>query len=111
MFGFCVFLHGCIPDRFSDPFAGSLFSHAGLVAASRCAPCIMSDQCFNSGQLSDRRVAAIVDLLRHSDPEYSFLDWNLTSYVGQAVASGIYLFSVEDRRTGGVQVGKFVIIR
>jgi hypothetical protein len=53
----------------------------------------------------------LVDLLRHSDTEMSFHDWNLTSYVGQAVASGIYLFSVEDRRTGEVQVGKFVIIR
>ncbi|MCC6398247.1 MAG: hypothetical protein IT282_14635, partial [Bacteroidetes bacterium] len=53
----------------------------------------------------------LVELLRHEDAELSFHDWNLTSYVGQAVASGIYLFSVEDRETGEVQVGKFVIIR
>jgi len=38
-------------------------------------------------------------------------DWNLTSYVGQAVSSGIYLFTVEDLNTGKIQVGKFVIIK
>lgn len=52
-----------------------------------------------------------VDLIRHEDPAISFHDWNLTSYVGQAVASGLYLFTVEDRETGDVQLGKFVIIR
>jgi hypothetical protein len=53
----------------------------------------------------------LVDLIRHEDENLSFHDWNLTSYVRQAVASGIYVFTVEDRRTGEVQVGKFVIIR
>jgi hypothetical protein len=53
----------------------------------------------------------LVDLIRHSDANQSFHDWNLTSYVGQAVASGLYLFSVEDSQTGEVQVGKFVVIR
>ncbi len=53
----------------------------------------------------------LVDLIRHSDAALSFQDWNLTSYVGQAVASGIYLFTVEDVSTGEVQVGKFVVIR
>jgi hypothetical protein len=53
----------------------------------------------------------LVYLIRHSDPSLSFHDWNLTSFVGQAVSSGLYLFSVEDPRTGEVQVGKFVIIR
>ena len=53
----------------------------------------------------------LVDLIRHSDANMSFHDWNLTSYVGQAVASGIYLFSVEDSQTGQLQVGKFVVIR
>lgn len=38
-------------------------------------------------------------------------DWNLTSSVGQAISSGIYLFTVEDRNNGEVQVGKFVIIK
>jgi hypothetical protein len=53
----------------------------------------------------------LVRTLRHSDPVLSFHSWNLTSYVGQAVASGIYLFAVEDSGSGEVQVGKFVIIR
>ena len=38
-------------------------------------------------------------------------DWNLTSSVGQAVASGIYLFTVEDKINHRVQTGKFVIIK
>lgn len=38
-------------------------------------------------------------------------DWNLTSSVGQAIASGIYLFTVQDNITGDVQVGKFVVIK
>jgi len=38
-------------------------------------------------------------------------DWNLTSSVGQAIASGIYLFTVEDKQNGDVQVSKFVIIK
>lgn len=53
----------------------------------------------------------LVELLRHDDGTRGYHDWNLTSYVGQAVSSGIYLFSVEDKRTGRVQIGKFVIIR
>ena len=37
--------------------------------------------------------------------------WNLISRNTQAVVSGIYLFSVEDKATGQIQVGKFVIIK
>ncbi len=47
----------------------------------------------------------------HDDPNKGYEDWNLTSNVGQAVSSGIYLFSVEDKNNGKVQVGKFVIIK
>jgi hypothetical protein len=36
---------------------------------------------------------------------------NLTSSVGQAISSGLYLFTVEDKKNGNVQVGKFVIIK
>jgi hypothetical protein len=53
----------------------------------------------------------IIETLHHDDGTVSYHDWNLTSYVGQAVASGLYLFSVEDAGTGEVQVGKFVILR
>jgi hypothetical protein len=38
-------------------------------------------------------------------------EWNLVSRNTQAVVSGIYLFSVEDKDTGNNQVGKFVIIK
>lgn len=47
----------------------------------------------------------------HDDPERGFHDWNLTSHVGQAIASGTYLFSVKDLDDGKVQVGKFVVIK
>lgn len=47
----------------------------------------------------------------HVDPNKGYEDWNLTSSVGQAIASGIYLFSAEDKSSGKVQVGKFVIIK
>jgi hypothetical protein len=53
----------------------------------------------------------LVQTLNHDDPINSYHDWNLTSHVGQATASGIYLFTVEDKIHGGVQVGKFVIIK
>jgi hypothetical protein len=53
----------------------------------------------------------LIQTLRHEDPERGFADWNLTSRVGQTVSSGIYLFSVEDKKNGEIQVGKFVIIK
>lgn len=53
----------------------------------------------------------LVDTILHDDPYRGYEDWNLTSSVGQAISSGIYLFSVEDLRTGTVQVSKFVIIK
>lgn len=49
--------------------------------------------------------------IEHHDPTRGFEDWNLTSYVDQAIASGLYFFSVEDLNTGNTQVGKFVIIK
>ncbi len=52
-----------------------------------------------------------VDRIEHNDPKRGFHDWNLTSTAGQAVASGLYLFTVEDLTNGNVQVGKFVIIK
>ncbi len=47
----------------------------------------------------------------HRDPVRGYENWNLTSDQGQAIASGLYLFTVEDIRTGDVQVGKFVVIK
>ncbi len=53
----------------------------------------------------------LVETLQHDDPDQGFEDWNLTSNVNQAVASGIYLFSVKNRENGNTQTGKFVIIK
>ena len=52
-----------------------------------------------------------VNTLQHNDPMRGFEDWNLTSNVGQTIASGIYLFTVKDLDNGDVQVGKFVVIK
>ncbi|MBN1347773.1 hypothetical protein JXJ21_00025 [candidate division KSB1 bacterium] len=52
-----------------------------------------------------------VETLEHQNAEVGYESWNLTSSVGQAVSSGIYLFTVEDLNNGEVQVGKFVIIK
>lgn len=53
----------------------------------------------------------LVATIDHNDPNAGYEDWNLTSDIGQAVASGIYLFTIEDGRSGKVQVGKFIIIK
>jgi hypothetical protein len=37
--------------------------------------------------------------------------WNMISREGQAVATGLYIYTVEDRQTGEIQRGKFVIIK
>jgi hypothetical protein len=41
----------------------------------------------------------------------STFGWNLISREGQAVATGLYMFSVEDKATGDRQVGKFLIVK
>ena len=53
----------------------------------------------------------LVQTIYHDNPNKGYEDWNLTSYVGQAVSSGIYLFTVEDKKTGKIQVDKFIIIK
>jgi hypothetical protein len=52
-----------------------------------------------------------VNSISHDDQQRGFEDWNLTSYVGQAIASGIYLFTVKDLNNGNIQSGKFVVIK
>lgn len=49
--------------------------------------------------------------IQHENPDRGYEDWNLTSHVGQAIASGVYMFSVEDNSSGDVQIGKFVVIK
>ncbi len=53
----------------------------------------------------------VVATLEHDNAQKGYEDWNLTSSVGQAVSSGLYLFTVQDLKNGNVQVGKFVIIK
>jgi len=53
----------------------------------------------------------LVQTIEHDNAAYGYEDWNLTSMVGQAVSSGIYLFTVKNLNTGSVQVGNFVIIK
>lgn len=52
-----------------------------------------------------------VQTLHHESETQGYEDWNLTSSVGQAIASGIYLFTVEDLNNGEVQTGTFVVIK
>jgi hypothetical protein len=53
----------------------------------------------------------LVYTIEHNIPDQGFADWNLTSKNGQTVASGLYLYSVEDTENGKVHVGKFVVIK
>ena len=53
----------------------------------------------------------VVRTLTHNDDQKGYLDWNLTSNVGQTIASGIYLFTAESQTTGNIQVGKFVVVK
>ncbi len=52
-----------------------------------------------------------ISTISHDNPYKGYEDWNLTSDIGQAISSGIYLFTVEDTQSGKVQVGKFIVIK
>ena len=51
----------------------------------------------------------LVTTLEHDDPVRGEIDWNLVSDSNRALASGVYIFSVES--DFGQQIGKFVLIR
>jgi hypothetical protein len=57
----------------------------------------------------------LVRMLEHDKAEgaldATYHYWDLITRNTQAVVSGIYLFTVEDKKTGETQVGKFVIIK
>jgi len=60
----------------------------------------------------DGDLVRIIDHEREDDALDATIDeWNLISRNTQAVVTGIYLFSVEDKDTGENQVGKFVILK
>jgi hypothetical protein len=48
---------------------------------------------------------------QEGDLDATYAYWDLISRNTQAVVSGLYLFSVEDKETGKTQLGKFVIIK
>jgi hypothetical protein len=50
-----------------------------------------------------------VATLDHNDEVHGELEWDLLSQSGRAIASGVYIFSVESDL--GKQIGKFVLIR
>lgn len=51
----------------------------------------------------------IVATLEHDDPERGEIEWNLLSSSNRALASGVYVFTVESDY--GRQIGKFALIR
>jgi hypothetical protein len=52
-----------------------------------------------------------VQTLRHSSTRRGFEDWDMISRAGQAIASGIYLYTVENLANGNATTGKFVVIK
>jgi len=53
----------------------------------------------------------LIKTIEHNDPSSGGEYWNLISDANQTIASGIYLFSVEEHPSGKIQVGKFVVIK
>jgi hypothetical protein len=51
----------------------------------------------------------IIATLYHDDPVRGDVDWDLLSESNRAIASGLYVFSVESDL--GKQIGKFAVIR
>lgn len=49
--------------------------------------------------------------LDHQNADKGYENWNLTSYANQAIASGVYIYVVEDTKNGATQTGKFVVIK
>jgi hypothetical protein len=66
----------------------------------------------NNCQIKIYSVAGdLIYTIDHHNQSLGYENWNLTSSAGQAISSGIYLFTVEDKNNGNVQPGKFVIIK
>ncbi len=51
----------------------------------------------------------MIATLYHDDPVRGEMDWNLISESNRAIASGVYIFTVDSDL--GSQTGKFVVIR
>ena len=53
----------------------------------------------------------LVRTLRHDDPAEGKQAWDVLSEYGRAIASGLYIYVVENLDTGEIQRGKLVIIK
>ena len=53
----------------------------------------------------------LVRTLEHDNPVEGQKSWDLLSGEDRAIASGLYIYAVEDLDTGGIQRGKLVIIK
>ena len=56
-------------------------------------------------------VGDLVRTLEHDDPSQGQHAWDLLSEPDRAIASGLYIYVVEDLATGEIQRGKLVIIK
>ena len=67
---------------------------------------------FDADRYSGENTAAIFDP-DFDAPELSggLAAWDLLTKEDQTIASGLYIFSVEDHATGDNEVGKFLVIR
>jgi hypothetical protein len=73
---------------------------------------------FDGESYDAREIRGIFDPTDPQDPDRDLpvlsggmAAWDLISQNDQGIASGLYLFSVKDRDTGDVQVGKFLILK
>jgi hypothetical protein len=53
----------------------------------------------------------LVKTIEHDDPHSGEEAWNLITDRDQAIASGLYVYAVEDKSNGHVKRGKFLVIR
>jgi hypothetical protein len=53
----------------------------------------------------------LVDTIEHNDPSYGEHSWNLISSGDQAIATGLYLFTIEDHSNDNVKSGKFLVVK
>lgn len=56
-------------------------------------------------------VGELVQTLHHDDPALGQRSWDLLSSYGRVIATGLYVYVVEDLDTGEIQRGKLVIIK
>jgi len=73
---------------------------------------------FDGSTYDAREIRGIFDPTDPADPDRDLPElsggmvaWDLITQSDQGIASGLYLFAVEDHETGGKQIGKFLILK